>query len=417
MPNYETTTISERHHGAIVDWQRKNFPEIALLEKNWSEHFGAQTPFALVAKVGPLRSGVVELGRFKGAPKFERAGDMQGNMFFSARDIVRAQCSTELGSIQQHRETLEGAISDEAKYAVLRIMAEELRHAYQMFWVLDHDPTWRKVGMGDVAEETMEELLAMTTGTHVLDAFNIRFGSFLDNAVYGSVIDLVGKYQLQMQQIFAYAPMARSMGPMLSEEGFHMGSGRRIVAEVCARAGRGEGDLGMRDVQRTLHCWFPRGLEMFGREDSGTTNLAFGFKDRMNGEAQAEYVGEVRGIVRAWNVSFVQARLPRLDRGAAETLVSEVESTGETREGIRTEDLVRLPDPRFFRRRGLAAFAMKPIDVEGNLLADESGSPVEPETYFRYLEGVLPSPYLRTEDFARYRAALLAEATGAGTAW
>ena len=417
MPNYETTTISPRHHEAISDWQRRNFPELDLLHKNWTKHFGAQTPFALVAKVGPLRSGEVEVGRFRGAAKFERAGDMQGNMFYSARDIVRAQCSTELGSIQQHRETLEQAISDESKYAVLRIMAEELRHAYQMFWVLDHDPTWKKVGMGDVAEETMEELLAMTTGTHVLDAFNIRFGDFLDNAVYASVIDLVGKYQLQMQQVFSYAPMARSMGPMLSEEGFHMGSGRRIVAEVCARAGRGEGDLSMEDVQRALHCWFPRGLEMFGREDSGATNIAFGFKDKVNGEAQAEYVGEVRGIVRAWNLSFVQARVPRLERGAAETLVSEIEATGDAKEGIRPEELVRLPDPRFFRRRGLMETALQPYDVSGSLLKDASGSPLQPEAYLRYLAGVLPEHYLRTEDFGRYREALLAQAVGSPAGW
>jgi 1,2-phenylacetyl-CoA epoxidase catalytic subunit len=411
VPNYETTTISPKHHEAIVGWQRRNFPELHLLEENWAKYFGAQTPFALLAKIGPSKSGAIELGRFKGAPKFQRAGDMQGNMFFSARDIVRAQCSTELGSIQQHRETVEAAISDESKYAVLRIMAEELRHAYQMFWVLDHDPTWKKVGMGDVAEETMEELLAMTTGTHVLDAFNIRFGNFLDNAVYGSVIDLVGKYQLQMQQVFAYEPMARSMGPMLSEEGFHMGSGRRIVGEVCGRAGRGEGNLSMEDVQRALHCWFPRGLEMFGREDSGTTSLAFGFKDKMNGEAQAEYVGEVAGIVRAWNVAFVQARLPNLDRGRADAFVSEIEATGEAREGIRPEDLLRVPDRRFFRRRGLEEFAMKPFDTEGRLLT-EGGRPARPEAYLDYLGRVLPAHYLKTEDFARYRAALLADASG-----
>jgi 1,2-phenylacetyl-CoA epoxidase catalytic subunit len=411
VPNYETTKISPKHHDAIVAWQRANFPELDLLERNWSKYFGAQTPFALVAKVGPSRSATIDVGRFQGTPKIQRAGDMQGNMFYSARDIVRAQCSTELGSIQQHRETLEAAISEEAKYAVLRIMAEELRHAYQMFWVLDHDPTWKKVGMGDVSQETIDELLAMETGTHVLDAFNIRFGNFLDNSVYASVIDLVGKYQLQMQQVFAYEPMARSMGPMLSEEGFHMGSGRRIVAEVAAAAGRGEGTYSMDDVQRALNCWVPRGLEMFGREDSGATTVAFGFKDKTNGEAQAEYIGEVKGIVRNWNLAFVTARLPRLDRGAAETLISEVESTGEVREGIRPEDLVRLPDRKFFRRRGLSEFVFRPFSLEGDLLTRE-GKPLSAEAYLGYLGEVLPRHYLATEDFARFRAALLAEESG-----
>ena len=415
MPNYETTTISPKHHEAIVAWQRKNFPELELLDKNWSKYFGVQIPFALLAKVGPRRSETIDVGRFKGMPKVQRAGDMQGNMFYSARDIVRAQCSTELGSIQQHRETLEEAVSDEAKYAVLRIMAEELRHAYQMFWVLDHDPTWKKVGMGDVAQETIDELLSMETGTHVLDAFNIRFGNFLDNSVYASVIDLVGKYQLQMQQVFAYEPMARSMGPMLSEEGFHMGSGRRIVAEVAAAAGRGEGSFSMDDIQRAVNCWYARGLEMFGREDSGATVISFGFKDKANGEAQAEYIGEVKGIVRNWNLSFVTARLPRLDRGAAETLISEIESTGEVREGIRPEDLVFLPDRHFFRRRGIAEFLYRPYSVEGEILT-EGGKPLSAEAYLGYLAEVLPRHYVGTEDFARYRTALLAQDSGDASA-
>src|SRR5437016_12149549 len=144
-----------------------------------------------------------------GQPRYEHAGDMVGNMFYSARDIIRAQCSTELGSIQQHRLTLEEAPTDTMKMSVLRVMAEELRHAYQMFWVLDHDPTWKKPGHADIAAEPLDELLSMELGDHVLDAFNIPFLNFLDNVVCATVIDSVGKYQLEMQNEFAYAPRAR----------------------------------------------------------------------------------------------------------------------------------------------------------------------------------------------------------------
>ena len=72
----------------------------------------------------------------------------------------------------------------------------------------------------------------MELGGHVLDAFNIDFCDFLDNITYATVIDLVGKYQLEMQQAFSYAPMARSMGPMLQEEAFHLGSGRKLLKEI-----------------------------------------------------------------------------------------------------------------------------------------------------------------------------------------
>lgn len=197
--NYTTTTITQKYHDAIDAWQRKNFPELELLMTYWDEYFKGVPPFQLVAKVGEVKSDIIEVGQYTGKKRFEHAKEMVGNAFFSARDIVRAQASTELGSIQQHRLTLDNAISDKGKFAVLRIMAEELRHAYQMFWVLDQDPTWKKPGLGDVAKQTIEELLSMELGSHVLDAFNIDFNDFLDNVTYATVIDLVGKYQLEMQ--------------------------------------------------------------------------------------------------------------------------------------------------------------------------------------------------------------------------
>src|SRR3954452_5327996 len=149
MANYSTSTITKKYHDAIADWQKKNFPELELLEKHWDDYFKGVPPFQLFAKMSGLKSDVVEVGQYAGRKRFERAKEMVGNAFFSARDIVRAQCSTELGSIQQHRLTLDQAVSDKSKFAVLRIMAEELRHAYQMIWVLDQDPSWKKPGLGD----------------------------------------------------------------------------------------------------------------------------------------------------------------------------------------------------------------------------------------------------------------------------
>src|SRR5436190_14102235 len=112
MVAYTTETITPRYHRALLDWQARNFPELELLERRWSDTFAHQTPFQLCAKVGKLTSDAIPGGRMAGKPRFERAGDMVGNMFYSARDIIRAQCSTELGSIQQHRLTLEEAPTD-----------------------------------------------------------------------------------------------------------------------------------------------------------------------------------------------------------------------------------------------------------------------------------------------------------------
>jgi benzoyl-CoA 2,3-dioxygenase component B len=401
MANYTTTTITKKYHDAIVDWQKKNFPELAILERHWDDYFKGQTPFELVSKVGDLNTEVVEVGQYAGRKRFERARDMVGNAFFSARDIIRAQCSTELGSIQQHRLTLDRAVSDKGKFAVLRIMAEELRHAYQMFWVLDHDSTWKKPGLGDVANQTIEELLAMELGGHILDAFNIDFNDFLDNVTYATVIDLVGKYQLEMQQVFSYAPMARSMGPMLQEEAFHLGSGRSLLKEIGQMAARGEGDYSVEDMQRALNLWFPRGLEMFGNEKGGETAITFGFKDKTNGAAQGEYIEEVRGVVRNVNVAMVQERLRGITRQDAHSVLDEIEKTGDPRRGIKPEEVLFLPDTKFFRKRGIEEFMFMPYDVRGELLT-EGGKPITQDDYLKYLAGKLPERFIGSREYDKY---------------
>lgn len=396
-----TETITPKYHDAIVEWQERNFPELDMLMKHWDDYFKGVPPFKLLAKVGDLKSDVVEVGQYAGKLRFEHAKEMVGNAFFSARDIVRAQCSTELGSIQQHRITLDRAVSDKGKFAVLRIMAEELRHAYQMFWVLDQDPTWKKPGLGDVAKQTIEELLSMELGGHVLDAFNIDFNDFLDNVTYATVIDLVGKYQLEMQQVFSYAPMARSMGPMLQEEAFHLGSGRKLLKEIGQMAARGEGDYSINDIQRAVNLWYPRGLEMFGNEHGGETAVTFGFKDKTNGVAQSEYIEEVRGVLRNVNVAVVQELRPGCSREEAHSIIDEVERSGDPKGGIKPEDLLSLPDIKFFRKRGPEEYIFGPYDVRGQLMS-ENGKPLSPDGYLRYLTSELPSRFIGSREYDKY---------------
>jgi benzoyl-CoA 2,3-dioxygenase component B len=403
---YTTEKIQPKYHDALVAWQKKNFPELSFLEENWSKFYANQTPFQLFAKIGKLNSDAIVFGRMAGQPRFERAGEMVGNMFYSARDIIRAQASTELGSIQQHRLTLEEAPTDQMKMATLRIMAEELRHAYQMFWVLDHDHSWKKPGHPDIAQETMDELLSMELGNHVLDAFNIPFSNFLDNVVFATVIDLVGKYQLEMQKVFSYAPMARSMGPMLSEEGFHIGSGRGFLKELALMATNGSGRYSIDDIQRALNAWVPRGLEMFGNERGGETAVAFGFKDRNNGTAQAEYHGEVREVLELINVAIVQTKVPGTTAPDARSIVREVQDTAETVQGVCAADLLFVPDVKFYRKRGVEEIVFMPYDVSGNMIT-EDGRPISGEKYLGYLSTVLPDYFMKTPEFVQYRETLL----------
>ncbi len=406
MAAYTTETIAPRYHDAIVDWQKKNFPELKYLQDHWTKFYPTQTPYQLFAKVGKLSSDQILFGRQAGQTRYENAGDMVGNMFYTARDIIRTQASTELGSIQQHRLTLEEAPTEAMKMSVLRIMAEELRHGYQMFWVFAHDATWQKPGHPDVAKETMDELLAMQLGNHVLDAFNIPFNSFLDNVIFATVIDLVGKYQLEMQRVFSYAPMGRSMGPMLSEEGFHIGSGRGFLKELAVTAQSDGARFSIEEIQHVINAWVPRGVEMFGNERGGETAIAFGFKDRNNRTAQSEYFNEVREVIELVDVAVVQARVREITAADARSVVREVQDTGEKVQGVSPEDLLFVPDIKFFRGRGLEEVVFMPYDVHGNLIT-EGGKPVEGERYLSYLKSVIPGYFVKTKDFQKFQEGLL----------
>jgi 1,2-phenylacetyl-CoA epoxidase catalytic subunit len=390
--DFEIHSLPERLHNRIIEWQKKIFPdEYDYLLRHWSE-FYHHDPFRLVAKLGPLRSGTIEVGKFQGRPRFERAHDLDEEMILQTAKIIKAQCSTELGSIQQHRESILKAQDPRQQFNVMRIMAEEFRHAYQMLYVLASDD-WTRAGK-DLALETAESLLAMKTGDHVLDAFNLFFDSFVDNIVFAAVIDRVGKYQLEMQLTFSYAPMARSMGPMLYEEAFHMASGVNPLRQWAAEAARGEGNVTTDMIQKHLNKWIPRGLEMFGDERGGKTVVEFGFKDRLNREAVDQYTQELKvEVVDALNFEVLKVFDPAMTRDQAPVAADRVLATGEAHRGCRREQLFFRPSPKFFRRRGLYAFQMN--DVDGNPVS-------RVEDYLSYLRRNLPDGYITGPDFKVY---------------
>ena len=388
MNSVEQNRIPARYHDKLVDWQRRYFPDLPILKKYWSRHFPGDDPFQLTVKLAATESGPIQRGIYKGRDRFTRAGDMKGNMLYSALGIIRAQCSTELGSIQQHRDSVDQATSEYARFSILRIMAEEFRHAYQMFWVLCSDDSWSQGGVRNLADDTMDELLAMYTGSHVLDAFNIPFSDALDNIVFAFLIDRVGKYQLSMQKVFSYQPVAYSMGPMLREESFHLKTGFCLLKEVLIAAVDGDSSWSIGEIQKRINVWYPRALEMFGHPDGGTTNILFSFKDRNNQDSVSAYIREVARLVDKLNLSLARHRHPDLVEMALEERITSAKGT----------DYLYLPEPSFFRMRGPEEFCYQPYSTDGRVLPSAA--------YKEYLRNVLPSSLLEGEFFGKYVAGL-----------
>ncbi len=392
----ENVELEKRYHAAVEHWTRHNFKDYPLLLKYWDKYFPKDESFCLCAKMELGTSDTIGVGEFKGEKKRLKPEELTEEQAKHLLAIIRAQASTEFGSIQQHAGTIDRARDDEDKFWTMRVMAEELRHGYQMLHLLLSED-WSSVSGGVSGEQMVEEILSMTTGSHVLDAFNLDYDSYTDNVVFAACIDRVGKYQLTMQKVCAYKPMADSMPPMLREEAFHLAAGVIPMRRWAQKAAQGDVFVTMKMMQHAINKWVPRGLEMFGDERGGDTNVKFGFKDMKNDEASSMYHDEVKKMIRDINTRYLRARFPDYAPDKAEAVLDELERSRGTHHGVAWTDLLRLPDKRFFRRKGVHAFEMIGIDGEVFTDADE---------YLRYLAVNLNDGYVASRDMKLYADAL-----------
>jgi 1,2-phenylacetyl-CoA epoxidase catalytic subunit len=383
-----TALLPKKYHDAVVRWRETYLQDFDYLLDHWEAHFPKEPKFELCAYRELGMCSEIEVGDEKGKPKYTRASEMNPEQAQHLYGAIRAQASTEFGSIQQHRLTLARAQEEQEQIWILRMMAEELRHGYQMLHLLSEDTTWAELS-GQSTSDTVEEILSMTTGSHMLGAFNIDFDSFVDNVTFCALIDRVGKYQLAMQKVSAYSPMAESMPQMLREEAFHLAAGVVPMRRWATEAARGEVFVTMEMLQKAINKWLPRGLEMFGDERGGGTNVRFGLKPMKNAEAQRQYYEEAEKVVRDVNMRFVRARLPELSMAEATDAVERI-MAGDVVHGIRPEELIRTPHMEFFRRRGVPAF--RKVGVDGH-----EYDTVDP--YLAHLRAVLPESYLASRDF------------------
>jgi len=446
LDGFALEPLPKNWHAESVAWRETYFPEMPeVMDTSHWNRFYPEVPVPTVATIFAKPDAFAGFAsKTVGATpatsdlsgRVWKAEDLDDNRFNTALKIIRAQASTELGSIQQHRMVYEkldsgsltgtdreivegihatqpgGHTLESISFSKKRVCVEELRHHYQMAGVLTLDRGWDEPRWGrHWATETLEELFAMKPGEHVLDAFNIEFKTLLDTSIFLALIDRVGKYQLEMQHHFLYAPMALSMPYMRwLEESYHLAAGEKLLKAIAVAAVMDGGNLGIEDVQKTVNMWFPRGLEMFGSELGGAAVRGL-FKTLSNDEAQRIYLDEVAGKVRDINLAIVGAKF-KVPRDAARQRLARLES-GERVDGIGPEDLLRLPHRRFFRIRGLAeygdymlpgagfggvGYVYLPYDVAGNLLT-ENGRPIDRPRYIEYLHTVLPREYMESRHF------------------
>ena len=155
--------------------------------------------------------------------------------------------------------------------------------------------------------------------------------------------------------------------------------------------------------------WYARSMYIEGNKDY-KFHVAhyghpskFGFKDMKNAEASDQYYEELCRMVRDINSRYLRARFPELSADQAERSLLDLERSRGAFRGVRFEDLLHVPDKRFFRRKGLHAFEM--VGVEGEAFTDA-------DEYLRYLAKHLNDGYVASRDMRNYADAL--RSVGAG---
>ena len=156
----ENIMLEKKYHDAVEHWRRHYLKDYDSLLTSWDRYFPKDEPFCLCAKMEIGTSDTVQIGEHTGEKKRLKPDELTEEEARHLLAIVRAQASTEFGSIQQHAGTLARAQDDEDRFWVMRVMAEELRHGYQMFHLL-LSQDWNKASGGVSGKEMVEEVLEM----------------------------------------------------------------------------------------------------------------------------------------------------------------------------------------------------------------------------------------------------------------
>lgn len=337
--------------GQFNDWQKK-----VGFDTDWLGDYKFEAKYD-AENVKPN----IEFGDYAGRPKWEKVLQIpHQNIRDALLHLITVQGDTEFASVEQQRHLLASAPTEYDRKSALRIMAEEQRHGWQMCHIL-------MTHFGEQGAREAQKLLQRDAndGNRLLGSFNEPTKNWLDFFVFTQFVDRDGKYQLKMLSHSAFKPLAASMGPMLKEESFHLGTGsnglRRIVKQDV---------IPIPLLQRAFNRWIPTAFDLFGKDGSTSSEWGYvwGIKGRYDEDTNPEPVTDKR-MLNHYNRELYRAEIVR-----------EVEIINKSLAPGRPKLIV--PSPKFHRAIGDDVGAE--VNVDGTPWKG-SGS------YADYLASVLPT--------------------------
>jgi ring-1,2-phenylacetyl-CoA epoxidase subunit PaaA len=197
--------------------------------------------------------------------------------------VLTIQADCEIGGPHLYvKDILPSAPSKTDQLIVARTAAEELDH-------------FRKIARvaGEIGVD-VSHVLSWPNHKRYLDAFRGSIETWEDFAVFGFLIDRVGRYQLEEFFGCTYRPLEDILPQVLKEEIGHVGYGESKTAELAAK-----GEESREKVQGSLDFWYIKALDMFGRSDSTRDQryIYWGLKRRTNAQAREEFIREVDPLI------------------------------------------------------------------------------------------------------------------------
>lgn len=202
------------------------------------------------------------------------------------RRVLAIQADCEIGGPHLYVDAiLPSAPSHIDQLVVARTAAEEIDH-FRKFARL----------AGDIGVDTAY-ILSRKNQDRYLEAFRGTITTWEDFAVFGFLIDRVGRYQLEEFAGCTYKPLSRLLehpSRVLDEEAGHIDFGTTRTAEMAAKGGEQK-----ERVQESVNFWYTTALDMFGRSESTRAERyrQWGLKRRTNAEARAQYMAEVNPLL------------------------------------------------------------------------------------------------------------------------
>lgn len=269
-------------------------------------------------KLGELHSPEIEFGDYKGQKKWQRVTQIPNQTIRDAlMNLIVYQGDTEFASVEQQKNLIDTAPTEYDRQALTRVNSEEMRHGWQMCYLLVNY-------FGDSGKLEARKLLERRAfrGDRLLGSFNAPVNNWLDFFTYTEFVDRDGKYQLTMLSHSAFAPLAESVTAMLKEEFFHMFTGHTGLTRIL-RAGK----IPIPIVQKYFNKWLSTAYDLFGTDHSSSAHWAYTWglkgrfdeheaqtpaeKDKLNDLARGHYMAESAKLIDQLNQLVPQGQ-PKL---------------------------------------------------------------------------------------------------------